>query len=98
MIKEVNNLADIIHKNRREISYLLSNEANKTIRDADSEVREAIDFCRFYAGEAWKLQPEHHVSISGENSVTYYEPRGRWLTINPWNFPLAILVDRKSVV
>ncbi len=87
-------LAELIELNRNRFIKLIVEEAGKTIRDADGEVREAIDFCRFYANESLSLTPVEHRSVSGESSITYYPPRGHWLTINPWNFPLAILVGQ----
>ena len=69
-------------------------EAHKTLEDADAEVREAADFCYFYAKQAQELMPVQHPGIVGETNETTYHPRGKWLTINPWNFPLAILVGQ----
>lgn len=87
-------LADLIDQNRYKFIKLIAEETGKNIKDADGEVREAIDFCRFYANESLSLTPVEHRSVSGESSITYYPPRGHWLTINPWNFPLAILVGQ----
>ena len=94
MINKILDLADIIDNNRKYLIYLLTTEAGKTIRDADGEIREAIDFCRYYAEQSKNFLPISHPSISGESNITYYEPRGHWLTINPWNFPLAILIGQ----
>ena len=94
MIGNVIKFAELLKDNRKELIFLLTDEAGKTIRDADSEFREAVDFCYFYAEQAKNLCPVKHASISGESNVTYYYPRGHWLTINPWNFPLAILVGQ----
>ncbi len=87
-------LADLIDQHRYQFIKLIVEETGKTIVDADGEVREAIDFCRFYANESLSLVPVEHRSVSGESSITYYPPRGHWLTINPWNFPLAILIGQ----
>ncbi len=87
-------LADSIEYERNRFIKLLCKEAGKTIKDADGEIREAIDFCRFYAEESKKIIPVSHKGVSGESNITYYPPRGHWLTINPWNFPLAILVGQ----
>jgi RHH-type proline utilization regulon transcriptional repressor/proline dehydrogenase/delta 1-pyrroline-5-carboxylate dehydrogenase len=74
--------------------YLLTTEGGKTIRDADAEIRESLDFCYFYNKQVEELQPSSNPSVSGESNITYYAPRGKWLTINPWNFPLAILIGQ----
>ena len=94
MIQNVLKFVDLLEKHRLELIELLTHEAGKTLVDADSECREAIDFCNFYAEQASRFVPSEHPGVLGENNVTYYCPRGHWLTINPWNFPLAILVGQ----
>ena len=94
MIDNVHKFANLLDSNRTSLISLLHTESHKTIADANSEVREAIDFCTFYANEAVKLLPANHLGVIGERNITYYPPRGKWLTINPWNFPLAILVGQ----
>jgi RHH-type proline utilization regulon transcriptional repressor/proline dehydrogenase/delta 1-pyrroline-5-carboxylate dehydrogenase len=94
MIEKILKLADYIEADRKNFIKLLCKEAGKTIRDADSEIREAIDFCRFYAEESKKIIPVSHKGVSGESNITYYPPRGHWLAICPWNFPLAIFVGQ----
>lgn len=67
--------------------------AFKTYNDSIGEVREAIDFVRYYAEQAEKLYEEHDtVGYTGESNTTTYEARGTWMVIAPWNFPLAIFV------
>ena len=94
MREKILKLADYLEADRKSFIKLLCKEAGKTIRDADGEIREAIDFCRFYAEESKKITAVSHKGVSGESNITYYPPRGHWLTINPWNFPLAILVGQ----
>lgn len=94
MIKKVLKFADLLKINKKKFIFLLTTESGKTIRDADGEFREALDFCNFYADQAKYIKPIKNKGIIGERNITYYHPRGFWLTINPWNFPLAILVGQ----
>src|SRR3546814_17360832 len=72
-------------------------EAKKTIPDALAEVREAVDFCRYYAAQARKhLQPVELPGPTGERNVLRMEGRGAWVCIAPWNFPLAIFLGQVS--
>ena len=82
---------------------LLVKEAFKTWGDALSEVREAIDFLRYYAAQAERImQPqimpgiEGHcvLGVTGESNVLRLSGRGPWVCISPWNFPLAIFVGQ----
>src|SRR3546814_20749944 len=75
---------------------LCTKEAGKTIPDGVAEVREAVDFLRYYAGQARTLiAPESLPSPPGETNTLQLAGRGVFACISPWNFPLA---DRKSVV
>ena len=88
-------LADLFEERRGELMALAVHEAKKTIPDALAEVREAIDFCRYYASEAVeKLQPEELPGPTGESNVLRMEGRGVWTCIAPWNFPLAIFTGQ----
>jgi RHH-type proline utilization regulon transcriptional repressor/proline dehydrogenase/delta 1-pyrroline-5-carboxylate dehydrogenase len=70
---------------------LLVKEAFKTWGDAVSEVREAVDFLRYYALEAERIMaPIELPGPTGETNVLTLRPRGVWVCISPWNFPLAI--------
>ncbi|MEA3061480.1 MAG: RHH-type transcriptional regulator, proline utilization regulon repressor / proline dehydrogenase, partial [Sphingomonadales bacterium] len=72
-------------------------EARKTLPDALAEVREAVDFCRYYAAQARKhLQPIELPGPTGERNVLRMEGRGAWVCIAPWNFPLAIFLGQVS--
>ncbi len=88
-------LADLLEKHRDELMALCVQEAFKTIPDAIGEVREAADFCRYYALEARaRLQPVELPGPTGERNVLHVEGRGVWATIAPWNFPLAIFLGQ----
>lgn len=85
-------LADKMVKEKAHLSALQVLEVGKGWREADGDVAEAIDFCRYYALEMKKLaQPRRVGSVPGEVSLYHYQPRGVALVIAPWNFPLAIL-------
>jgi len=66
-------------------------ECGKEWREATADIDEAIDFCEFYATEAWRMQGEQGVDAPGEENSIEYLPRGVVGVIAPWNFPLAIL-------
>lgn len=76
--------------------HLLINEAGKSIEDAISEVREAIDFIRYYAHQAAKLFGNNipQQGYTGEHNMLTYHPKGVFLCISPWNFPLAIFTGQ----
>jgi RHH-type transcriptional regulator, proline utilization regulon repressor / proline dehydrogenase / delta 1-pyrroline-5-carboxylate dehydrogenase len=75
---------------------LLQNEAGKTLDDALAELREAVDFLRYYATEAERLfsQPIAMPGPTGEDNSLIYRARGVFVAIAPWNFPLAIFVGQ----
>lgn len=78
---------------------LLVKEAFKTWGDAVSEVREAIDFLRYYANEAERIMvpinlPGQGYGITGETNELRLAGRGVWVCISPWNFPLAIFTGQ----
>jgi RHH-type proline utilization regulon transcriptional repressor/proline dehydrogenase/delta 1-pyrroline-5-carboxylate dehydrogenase len=88
-------LADLLETNRSRLMAILVQEARKTIPDALSEVREAIDFCRYYAARArTDLMPVELPGPTGERNVLRHEGRGVWVAIAPWNFPLAIFLGQ----
>ena len=67
-------------------------EAGKTWPEADADVREAIDFCEYYARQMHRLaSPEPVVQLPGERDEMIYLPLGAGVIIPPWNFPLAIM-------
>jgi RHH-type proline utilization regulon transcriptional repressor/proline dehydrogenase/delta 1-pyrroline-5-carboxylate dehydrogenase len=71
---------------------LLQREGGKTLDDSLSEVREAVDFCRYYAAEGRKLFGDGQVmpGPTGERNLLRLRGRGVFVAISPWNFPLAI--------
>ncbi len=88
-------LADALEANMTALMATLVHEAKKTIPDALGEVREAVDFCRYYAAQARDgLTPVELPGPTGERNVLRYEGRGVWLCIAPWNFPLAIFLGQ----
>lgn len=82
--------ADIMHERRFELCSWMILEAGKQWREADGELCEAIDFCRYYAAEMRKLAKPQRRDLTGEENEYFYEPRGVTTVIGPWNFPLAI--------
>ncbi|CAN5441830.1 bifunctional proline dehydrogenase/L-glutamate gamma-semialdehyde dehydrogenase PutA [soil metagenome] len=88
-------LADLLETHRAELMAIAVQEAFKTIPDALGEVREAVDFCRYYAQQARiGLQPVELPGPTGERNLLRMEGRGVWATIAPWNFPLAIFLGQ----
>ena len=88
-------LADLLEENRDRLMAICVQEAFKTIPDAIGEVREAADFCRYYAGEARaRLRPVELPGPTGERNMLHIEGRGVWATVAPWNFPLAIFLGQ----
>ncbi|OYY89594.1 MAG: bifunctional proline dehydrogenase/L-glutamate gamma-semialdehyde dehydrogenase [Sphingomonas sp. 28-66-16] len=88
-------LADLLEAHRDELMALCVSEAFKTIPDALGEVREAVDFCRYYAAEARNhLQSVELPGPTGERNTLHLDGRGVWATIAPWNFPLAIFLGQ----
>ncbi len=88
-------LADLLEENRDALMAICVQEAFKTIPDALGEVREAVDFCRYYAQQARDgLHPIDLPGPTGERNTLRFEGRGVWATIAPWNFPLAIFLGQ----
>src|SRR2546423_737186 len=89
--------AEILHRRRYELSALEVFEVGKPWAEADGDIREAIDFCRFYAHQMRLLgRPRLTQQVPGEESYQHYWPRGVALVIAPWNFPMAILTGMVS--
>lgn len=88
-------MADLLEENRAELIALCSLEAGKTIQDGIDEIREAADFCRYYASEARKYDREIiFASVTGERNSFHYSGKGVIACISPWNFPLAIFLGQ----
>jgi RHH-type proline utilization regulon transcriptional repressor/proline dehydrogenase/delta 1-pyrroline-5-carboxylate dehydrogenase len=94
----LDNAADRLEQRRASFIALLQQEGGKTLDDALSEVREAIDFCRYYAAQGRKQFGEGEVmpGPTGESNVLSLRGRGVFVAISPWNFPLAIFLGQVS--
>ena len=88
--------ANALRANRGELVRLLVKEAGKTLPDAIAEVREAEDFCRYYAAQAQAQFAEPNVlpGPTGEDNKLSLRGRGVFACISPWNFPLAIFMGQ----
>ena len=87
--------ADRLEDNRGRLIALLQIEAGKTLDDALAEVREAVDYCRYYAAQARaSLAPQPMPGPTGESNELRYRGRGVFVCISPWNFPLAIFLGQ----
>jgi RHH-type proline utilization regulon transcriptional repressor/proline dehydrogenase/delta 1-pyrroline-5-carboxylate dehydrogenase len=90
--------ADLYEEHREEFYSLCIREAGKTLIDAVLEVREAVDFLRFYASEARRqfTKPIPLPGPTGEQNELRLHGRGVFASISPWNFPLAIFTGLAS--
>jgi RHH-type transcriptional regulator, proline utilization regulon repressor / proline dehydrogenase / delta 1-pyrroline-5-carboxylate dehydrogenase len=88
--------ADLLERRKARFIALLQSEGGKTLDDCVSEVREAIDFCRYYAAQGRKLfgDGEAMPGPTGESNVLRLRGRGVFVAISPWNFPLAIFLGQ----
>lgn len=89
-------MADLLEQQQADFMYLAVREAGKTIPDALAEVREAVDFCRYYALQARQhlAKPILLTGPTGERNQLEYHGRGVFVCISPWNFPLAIFTGQ----
>ena len=88
---------EILDRRRFELSALEVFEVGKPWAEADGDIREAIDFCTFYAQQMRLIgRPRLTQRVPGEESYQHYWPRGVALVIAPWNFPMAILCGMVS--
>ena len=91
--------ADLLEGRRGRMLYLLAAEGGKTLDDGLAELREAVDFLRYYAQQARALFGESGECCRGRRaSWNRLRRRGRgvFVCISPWNFPLAIFVGQVS--
>jgi len=88
--------ADLLEQRAAHFIALLQREGGKTLDDAQSEVREATDFCRYYAAQGKRLfgDSEALPGPTGESNVLQLRGRGVFVAISPWNFPLAIFLGQ----
>ncbi|KQZ18408.1 integrase [Caulobacter sp. Root1472] len=90
-------MGDALEANIERLCAILSREAGKTLPDAIAEVREAVDFCRYYAKlaeEQFGLAGEVLTGPVGETNSLRLAGRGVFVCISPWNFPLAIFTGQ----
>ena len=87
--------ADALERRLPEFCAMLVNEAHKTLADCVAEVREAVDFCRYYAEQAETgIAPRALPGPTGESNELRMRGRGVFVCISPWNFPLAIFTGQ----
>jgi RHH-type proline utilization regulon transcriptional repressor/proline dehydrogenase/delta 1-pyrroline-5-carboxylate dehydrogenase len=88
--------ATLLEQRQARFIALLQREGGKTLDDCLSEVREAIDFCRYYAAEGRRLfgDGETMPGPTGESNTLRLRGRGVFVAISPWNFPLAIFLGQ----
>jgi RHH-type transcriptional regulator, proline utilization regulon repressor / proline dehydrogenase / delta 1-pyrroline-5-carboxylate dehydrogenase len=88
--------ANLIERRMADFIALLQREGGKTLDDSLSEVREAVDFCRYYAAEGRKLFGDGQLmpGPTGESNMLRLRGRGVFIAISPWNFPLAIFLGQ----
>lgn len=88
--------AHLLESRGAQFIALLQREGGKTLDDALSELREAADFCRYYAAQGRKLFG-HETAMpgpTGESNALAMRGRGVFVAISPWNFPLAIFLGQ----
>ena len=86
---------DLLDARLPQFCSLLVQEAGKTLGDCVAEVREAVDFCRYYASQAAEtLAPITLPGPTGERNTLRLHGRGVFVCISPWNFPLAIFAGQ----
>lgn len=89
-------LADLLEAHREQFVSLCTREAGKLLQDGIDEVREAVDFCRYYAVQARSLMGQATLlpGYTGEQNELFLQGRGVFVCISPWNFPLAIFLGQ----
>lgn len=92
----LNAIADAYEANQHELIALCTREAGKIAQDGIDEVREAVDFCRYYANQAMNQwgEPITLPGPTGETNTLHVGGRGVFVCISPWNFPLAIFTGQ----
>jgi RHH-type transcriptional regulator, proline utilization regulon repressor / proline dehydrogenase / delta 1-pyrroline-5-carboxylate dehydrogenase len=89
--------AELIEARRDRLMALMAKEGGKTLEDGIAEVREAADFCRYYAAEARRLFADRLLpGPVGEENRYRLRGRGAFVCISPWNFPLAIFLGQAT--
>ncbi|WP_305908973.1 bifunctional proline dehydrogenase/L-glutamate gamma-semialdehyde dehydrogenase PutA [Methylomarinum sp. Ch1-1] len=90
--------AELLENHHMELASLCIREGGRSVKDALNEVREAVDFCRYYAAIAEDTfgQPILLPGPAGEQNRLLHYGRGVFACISPWNFPIAIFVGQIS--
>jgi RHH-type transcriptional regulator, proline utilization regulon repressor / proline dehydrogenase / delta 1-pyrroline-5-carboxylate dehydrogenase len=88
--------ADLYERDRSRLMAVIVREAGKTLENAQADIREAVDFMRYYAAQAREQfdTPERLTGPTGERNTLELRARGPFLCISPWNFPLAIFTGQ----
>jgi RHH-type proline utilization regulon transcriptional repressor/proline dehydrogenase/delta 1-pyrroline-5-carboxylate dehydrogenase len=94
--KHLRAMSDVLEENAERLIALMAREAGKTLPDGIAEVREAVDFCRYYAMQAETdfTTPQKLPGPTGETNHLSLHGRGVFCCISPWNFPLAIFTGQ----
>lgn len=88
-------MAHLLEEHKPALMALLIREGGKTLQDATSEIREAIDFCGYYREQMCQnFKPIVLPGPTGEDNQLMLYGRGIMLCISPWNFPLAIFLGQ----
>ncbi|TBR41948.1 bifunctional proline dehydrogenase/L-glutamate gamma-semialdehyde dehydrogenase PutA [Marinomonas agarivorans] len=88
-------MADLLEQHCFELMALCHREAGKTIQDSLDEIREAVDFCRYYAQQAQHtFVTTTYTDYLGKTQRNHWSGRGVFVCISPWNFPLAIFLGQ----
>ena len=96
--KILDTAADLIEADRSRLMALIVREAGKTLQNAQGDIREAVDFLRYYAVQAGEhfAEPAELGGPTGERNEVQQRGRGPFACISPWNFPLAIFIGQVS--
>ena len=91
-------ISDDLESNPYQLIYYLMNEAGKTIQNAIDEIREAVDFLRYYSKQMIDIEEKNGKleGPTGEENILSYGAKGHFICISPWNFPVAILIGQIS--
>jgi len=91
-------ISDDLESNPYQLIYYLMNEAGKTLQNAIDEIREAVDFLRYYSNQMIGVEEKDGKleGPTGEENILSYAAKGHFICISPWNFPVAILIGQIS--
>jgi RHH-type proline utilization regulon transcriptional repressor/proline dehydrogenase/delta 1-pyrroline-5-carboxylate dehydrogenase len=91
-------ISDDLESSPYQLIYYLMNEAGKTIQNAIDEIREAVDFLRYYSNQMIEIEETDQKleGPTGEENILTYGAKGHFICISPWNFPVAILIGQIS--